>query len=79
MSIKTDTAPVAPPFGQLESTLIDEFLRGQGVDAATLAALPEEEREKILVAASVYASGKLMEVEARSHFLDEIHGSAPES
>jgi hypothetical protein len=31
----------------------------------------------LLADASVYASGKLMEVEARSHFLDEIHDGTP--
>jgi hypothetical protein len=65
------------PLGQLERALIDEFVRARGHDPAQLAALPDEEREKLLTDASVYASGKLMEVEARSRFLKEIHDDRP--
>ena len=46
-------------------------------DPLKLADLPEEDRERLLTDASVYASGKLTEIEARSHFLDEIHDSVP--
>jgi hypothetical protein len=62
-----------PPIGQLERAFIDEFVCARGYDPLKLAELTEEERTKLLTDASVYASGKLMEVEARSHFLDEIH------
>lgn len=61
------------PLARLERALIDEFVRKRGYDPLTLADLPEGERVSLLKDASVYASGKLMEVEARSHFLDEIH------
>jgi len=59
--------------GQLEQSLIDAFVRARGYHQFTLAALPKVERVRLLKDASVYASGNLMEVEARSHFLDEIH------
>ena len=59
---------------QLERALIDEYVRSRGNHRVKLANLPEEERAKLLREASVYASGKLMEVEARSHLLHEIHG-----
>jgi len=64
--------------GKLERALIDEYLGGRGYDSTTLAALPEVERGKILAEASVYASGKLVEVEARSHLLDQIHTGTPD-
>ncbi|MGH7488578.1 MAG: hypothetical protein ACREMY_23710 [bacterium] len=78
MSAEFNTRPLEPPFGQLERSLIDEFVRAKGYDPAALATLTDDERGKLLTDASIYASGKLMEVEARSHFLDEMHGGAPE-
>ena len=62
-----DTGPEGP------APLIDQFLRVRGFDRLRLSELPPERREKLLAEASVYASGKLVEVEARSHFVDEIH------
>lgn len=68
---------IESPLGQLERALIDEHLRARGHDPAGLAALPEEERDALLTEASIYASGRLTEVEARSRFLDELHDGAP--
>jgi hypothetical protein len=73
MSAELNVRPLQAPFGQLERSLIDEFLRARGYDPAGLDDLPDDERERLLTDASVYASGKLVEVEARSHFLDEMH------
>ena len=77
MSNESETRPLEAPLGQLERSLIDEFISARGYDPTKLPDLPEHEREKLLADASVYASGKLMEVEARSHFLDEIHDGTP--
>lgn len=66
-----------PPLAQLESALIEQFLRARGHDAGSLAALPAAEREALLKDASLYASVKMAEVESRSHFVDDIHGSTP--
>jgi hypothetical protein len=67
-----------PPLGQLERALIDEFLRGRGYDHDALAALPPADRDRLLSEASLYASSKLAEVEARSHLLDDFHhGTLP--
>lgn len=60
------------PLGRLEEALIDEFLTGRGYDRKSLDALPDAERHALLKEASVYASSKLTEVEARSHFIDQI-------
>lgn len=74
---RPETTAGGPPFAGLERALIDEFLRAHGYDAERVASLPEKERDTLLKQASVYASGKLSEVESRSHFLDEMHeGSA---
>lgn len=73
MRNNADIRRVEAPLGQLERSLIEEFVRARGHEPNTLADLPEHERERLLADASIYASGKLTEVEARSHFVDEIH------
>jgi hypothetical protein len=73
MNAESKTPRLEPPLGQLERALIDEYVRRQGYDPAHLADLPEAERLQLLTDASVYASGRLVEVEARSRYLDEIH------
>jgi hypothetical protein len=70
------TSPLQAPLGQLELALIDEFVRGRGYDPAHLSDLPEEERDTLLREASVYASGRLTEVESRSHFIHEVYDGA---
>ena len=63
------------PEGPLETALIEEFLRTRGVDPAALRALSAVEARRVLTEASVYAVAKLAEIEARAHFVHEIHGS----
>jgi hypothetical protein len=65
--------PLETPLGQLERTLIAEFVRARGYDPLRLAELSEHDRITLLKEASIYASGKLTEMESREHFLDEIH------
>lgn len=69
----SDVPRLEAPEGRLEQAFVDEFLRARGYDSATLRALPEDERNRLQTEASVYAAGKLAEVEARSHFIHEIH------
>jgi hypothetical protein len=61
------------PEGRLEQALIEEFLRARGLDSSALHALPADEAKRVLTDASVYAAGKLAEVETRAHFVHEIH------
>ena len=61
------------PLAELEQALIEAFIAGRGFDARTLADLPKPAREALLKEASTHASAKLAEVEARSHYLHEIH------
>ncbi len=58
---------------KLELALIEEFLRAQGNDPAALGALADEERQRLLHDASVYAAGKLAEIEARAHYVEDLH------
>jgi hypothetical protein len=66
------------PIPQLEQTLIEEYLRAHGYDRQALSTLSERQRRRLLSDAGVYASGKLTEIEARSHLLHELHDGVPE-
>ena len=70
-----DGQPLENPERQLEQMLIQEFLRARGYDSRRLEALPEKDRTRLLTEASVHAAGKLAEVEARAHFVHDVHGS----
>ena len=59
---------------QLEEALIDEFLKARGHDRHSVQALSEDQARQLLTDASVYASSKLSEVEARAHYVHELHG-----
>ena len=59
--------------GRLEQALIEEFLRARGLDSNALRALPADEVKRVLTDASVYAAAKLAEIEARAHFVHDIH------
>lgn len=67
--------PLQPPLGNLERTLIDEFLQLRGLDRQALDKLSEAERHDLLAEASSYASSKLTEIESRSHYVHELHGA----
>jgi hypothetical protein len=65
--------PETTPLSRLELSLIDEYVRMHGHDPVRLVDLPAGERDALLREASLYASGKLCEVETRSHFVHELH------
>ena len=67
--------PLQSPLGNLERTLIDEFLRLRGIDREALDKLSEAERHTLLAEASSYASSRLTEIESRSHYVHELHGA----
>ena len=67
-------AESADPMDQLETALIDAFLKAHGHDRQSVHALPEDQARRLLADASVYASSKLSEVEARAHYVHELHG-----
>jgi hypothetical protein len=69
-----DAHAMEDPEGRLETMLIEEFLRARGLGPATVHALPEVEAKRVLTEASAYAAAKLAEIEARAHFVHEIHG-----
>ena len=67
-------AASADPMTRLEEALIDEFLQARGHDRRSVHELPEDQAHRLLTDASIYASTKLSEVEARAHYVHELHG-----
>jgi hypothetical protein len=68
----SDVHPMEDPEGRLELALIEEFLLGRGFVPREVAALPEDERRRLLEAASIYATGKLAEIQSRAHYVHEM-------
>jgi len=62
------------PLGELERQLIKIYLAAAGEDFHTLMARDDDAAKKLLVEASLYASERLSEIEARSHYLRTLHG-----
>jgi two-component system response regulator (stage 0 sporulation protein F) len=74
---QSDKPRLHAPFGELERSLIDEFLRRQGYERDQLDSLPAEERDALLKRASLYASVKMAEIESRSNYTRELRDGAP--
>ena len=53
--------------------------RPDNLDSSALHALPEDEAKRVLTDASVYAATRLAEIEARAHFVHEIHAAESQS
>lgn len=69
----TGVRAMEDPEAQLERAFIDEYLRLHGHDPEAVRLLPEAEVITLLEAASIYAAGKLAELESRSHYVHDIH------
>ena len=69
-----DTPPLQDPMAVLERELLHAYLAGAGHDFHTLAVRDDDEARQLLRAASQYASAKLSEIEARLHYLRQLHG-----
>lgn len=70
---RSDIRVLQAPLAELERVLIETFVHARGFDAATLAKLSGRERDALFKEASVFASAKLAEIEARWHYLHELH------
>jgi len=68
--------PTHDPHADLEQAFIREYLRDQGYLPEDLQSLPEAEARELMIEASKYASARLCAVEARAHFVDEVHGGS---
>lgn len=72
----TDTTAMEDPMAELERHLIAAFIAGAGQDVVTLTSRHDDEARRLLAQASLYASEKLSEVEARSHYVHSLRGEA---
>ena len=68
--------PVEDRNALLEKALIEEYLKEKGYSHEELKKLPADLVEKLMKEASQYASLKMEEVEARAHFVKELHDDA---
>ncbi len=73
MSHERAETSLQSPHGGLERALIDEFLAMRGHTHESLHALPDADRAALLAEASRHASSKLSEVDARSHYVHDMH------
>ena len=69
-----DRPPLEEPLAELERQLLTAYVVGAGEDLRTLLTRSDEKARKLLAEASRYASAKLSEVEARSHYVRQLYG-----
>jgi hypothetical protein len=74
MSMDADGSHIADPNAALERAIIEEFIRARGYDPHRLQELPEALRRQLQTEASTYAAARLAEMEARAHYVQELHG-----
>ena len=65
--------PIKDPRAHLEQAFIEEYLRLHGHEPKAVRLLPPDRMKELLEAASTYAAGKLAELEARAHYVHELH------
>lgn len=70
------TEPIEDRSAFLEKALIEEYLHEKGYALEDLKKLPADVAEQLMKEASQYASLKMEEVEARAHFIKELHDDA---
>lgn len=66
------TARIAQAY--LEWAYVEEYLRSIGYSLEQLQRLPGARSKELMRDASLFASMRLTEVEARSHLVEELHG-----
>ena len=74
MDEDVDAHPIEEPLAELERRLIDEYLRGAGHDPGAIQARRDPEARAVMTNAATYAASRLAEVEARSHYVRNLHG-----
>ena len=72
-----DQITLEDPLAGLERMYIEVYLRSKGHTLHSVHELPEQEAKRLMTEASMFASARLAEVEARAQFVQDIHGTAP--
>ena len=62
------------PLAELERELISAYVAGAGQNLEALLRRNDDEARRLLTDASLYATARLTEVEARSHYLRSLRG-----
>lgn len=65
--------PMEDPEAKLERALMEEYLRQKQHTFADLAVMSPDERRHLLQNAANYAAGRLAEIGARAHFVEDLH------
>jgi len=73
MEVDMDNQQMEDPNAVLEKALMEEYLHERGYSLEKLKELPKEMAEQLMKEATRYASLKMEEIQARAHFVDEIH------
>ena len=68
-------APPEYPRAHLERQWIAAYSAGAGHDPRALMRRADDDARRLLAEASQYASEKLSELEARSHYVRRLHGA----
>ncbi|HET7697993.1 MAG TPA: hypothetical protein VFK57_19925 [Vicinamibacterales bacterium] len=74
MARQDDQQPLHDPLAEIERQLINAYLAGAGHQLPDLLTRHDDEARRLLADASRYASAKLSEIEARWHYLHDLHG-----
>jgi hypothetical protein len=74
MNRDNDELHIPDPSAGLERALIEDFIRLRGYDPARLQDLPEDLRRRVQSDASTHAASRLAEMEARAHYVHDLHG-----
>lgn len=69
-----DRPPLHDVLAELERHLMSACVAGAGHRLEELLARTDDDARRLLAEASRYASARLSEVEARSHYLHQLHG-----
>jgi hypothetical protein len=69
-----DRPPIEEPLSELERQFIGEYLRDAGFDYHALVMRTDAEAKRLLTQATLHASERLSEIEARSHYVHKLHG-----
>lgn len=70
-----ETSPVflSDPIALLERAFIEIYLKNKGTSLQGLKKLPRLKARRLRIEASIYASGRLAEIEARAALVTEMH------
>lgn len=74
MAHQDDQQPLHDPLAEIERQLISAYVAGAGHELSKLLARTDDDARRLLAEASRYASARLSEIEARSHYLHKLHG-----